>query len=230
MTSEETREAFRAFAELYNRGDLPEGYYVEKLPASVLEESKTTKHSWSFRISESEGKSLQSIEAGVRKQTEYRDPQTAHNDASKNQSTPTIREKPAVRTREEIAQDRVAHRRLKEHVRTAEEEFSGGRKEGRERLIEKRKEVGARTHGAARDREAALAAPEVGDDVLYGGDDRQQFARQKERAARRQETQDKRLNELQTKEKERQEAMFKQLGLTNIKPGEKITIKPRNDG
>ena len=128
-----------------------------------------------------------------------------------------------------MAQERVANRRLKEHIRTAEEEFSGGRKEGRERLIEKRKEVGARTHAASRDREASAAAPELGDDVLYGGDDRQQFAREKERAARREASRGQRLNELQTKEKERQEAMFKQLGLTNIKPGEKITIKPRDD-
>ena len=121
MTSEETREAFRDFAERYNRGDLAEGYYVEKLPAAVLEESKTTKHSWSFRISETEGKSLQSIEAGVRKQTEYRDPAV---DGSKKQVVPSTKEKPAVRTREEVAQERAANRRLKEHVRTAEEDFT----------------------------------------------------------------------------------------------------------
>ena len=49
----------------------------------------------------------------------------------------------------------------------------------------------------------------------------------KERASRRQESLEKRLNELQRKEQERQEAFFKQLGLP--KPTEKITIKPRTD-
>lgn len=228
MTSEETRDAFRSFVKRYNRGDLQEGYYMDKLPAAVLEESKTTKHSWSFRISMSEGRSLQKVGAGVRKQTEYRDPEASN--VPKKQAMLTAQEKPVYRTREEIAQERAANRRLKEHVRTAEEEFGGGRKEGRERMIEKRKEVGSRTHGASRDREAVATAPEVGDDVLYGGDDRQQFARAKKRAAHREESRGMRLNELQSKEKERQEAMFKQLGLTNMKPGEKITIKPRNDG
>lgn len=225
MTAEETRKAFRTFVEKYNSGELAKGYYAEKLPAGVLEESKTTNHSWSFKISESEGRSLQSIEAGVRKQTEYRDPNAPPKDQS---AAPTREEgKPSP---DEWVRERTVNRRLKEHVRVAEEEFSGGRKEGRERQIEKRRETGARIHGAAKDREAAAGVPDIPDDTLYEGDDRKQLARAKERAAKRQESRGSRLTELQAKEKERQEAMFKQLGLGNMKPGQKITIQPRKDG
>ena len=227
MTSEESRDAFRDFTKRYNKGELAEGYYVEKLPAVVLEESKTTKHSWSFRMSETEGRSLQSIEAGVRKQTEYRDPNAEA--VPEKRASAQKEEKSDNRSRTDPARDCVANRRLKEHVQAAEEEFGGGRKEGRERQIEKRKETGARIHGAARDRESAAGVPEIGDAVLYGGDDRKQFAREKERSARRQESRDERLTELQAKEKGRQEAMLKQLGLSNIKPGQKITIQPRKD-
>ena len=228
MTSDESRMAFRDFVRRYNKGELAEGYYVEKLPAKVLEESKTTQHSWSFRMTETEGRGLRSIEAGVRKQTEYRDP-VAEAETSRNRDVAQDQDRSGDQSRTDIAQERLASRRLKEHIRVAEEEFGGGRKEGRERQIEKRKEAAARIHGAARDREGAAGVPEIGDAVLYGGDDRKQFARQKERSAQRQESRDKRLTELQIKEKERQEAMFKQLGLSNIKPGQKITTQPRKD-
>lgn len=227
LTSEETRKYFRNFVKQYNSGELAEGYYVEKLPPTVLEECKTTKHSWSFRISESEGRTLQSIESGVQNQTEYKDP--ARQEEVQTRISTEEDKKPMSRSREDFARDRATNRRLKEHIRAAEEEFSGGPKEGRERQIEKRREIGARMHGASRDKEAALAAPEVSDDVLYGGDDRRQFERARERSAQRQESHQKRLAELESKEKERQEAMFKQLGLKNLTPGQKITIQPRKD-
>ena len=233
MTSEETRDAFRGFVKRYNAGDLAEGYYVDKLPAAVLEESKTTKHSWSFRVSETESRSLHSIEAGVRAQTEYKDPSKKEEPKQPSPyNPPREKEPPRSHDPEVRVRERVANRRLKEHVRTAEEEFSGGRKEGRERMIEKRREVGARTHGAARDREAAVAGPEVGDDVLYGGgdEDKKMFARERERSEKRRENREKRISELEQKEKDKQEAMLKQLGLANIKPGQKITIQPRRDG
>jgi hypothetical protein len=37
------------------------------------------------------------------------------------------------------------------------------------------------------------------------------------------------MEELQKKEHERQENMLKMLGLTGVKPGQKITIAPRKD-
>ena len=230
MTAEETREAFRRFVKRYNVGSLAEGYYVDKLPAAVLEESRTTKHSWAFRMSATEGRSLHSIETGVRKQTEIGGSQLKVGPSGPRATVASrSEEKPAGRSREDVAMERGANRRLKAHVRTAEEEFNGGRKDGRERQLEKRKETGARIHGAARDRDSAAGMVEVTDADLYGGDDRNQFAKERQRHARQNESREKRLTELQSKEKERQQAMLTQLGLTNIKPGQRITIQPRKD-
>ena len=84
-------------------------------------------------------------------------------------------------------------------------------------------------HGASRDREAGV---EIGDDALYGdsGSDFQKaLAREKQKTAARREKQLARAEELQAKEKGKQEEMLKMLGLANLKPGQKIKIAPRND-
>jgi hypothetical protein len=110
------------------------------------------------------------------------------------------------------------------------EEFGGGGKTyGRERQMEKRKEVGARTHGAARDREGAT---ELTDDAIFGseaGGFQTALAREKQRTAQREEKKNSRFAELQKKEDDKKEAMLKLLGLDAMKPGQKITIAPRKD-
>lgn len=74
---------------------------------------------------------------------------------------------------------------------------------------------------------------ELTDDALYG-EGQSSFSdtlrREKARTARRQEQKNKRVTELQQKEKEKQEEMLKMLGLSDIKAGQKITIAPRKDG
>ena len=73
LSSEEARTAFADFCKLYNAGKLEKAYYNdhEGLPVAALEECKTTRHSWGFRISDREDKSLQVLQEGVHKQTEY---------------------------------------------------------------------------------------------------------------------------------------------------------------
>ena len=133
------------------------------------------------------------------------------------------------RTPEERQRERVENRRLREHVRTVNEELTGGRKEGRERQMEKRKQVSEKIHGAARERDAA--GVELDDDALFGGSDRSQLERSKRRTAGREEKKQARVAELQNKEKEKQAAMLEMLGLSGkIKAGEKIQIAPRKDG
>jgi hypothetical protein len=127
-------------------------------------------------------------------------------------------------------QEYRANKRLREHVRTVGEELTGGRKDGRERQLEKKKETAASLHGAARDREDA--GVELGDADLYG-DGNAEFstalARERRYKEKRSAEKESRLAELQQKENERQQAMLNALGLTGIKPGQKITIAPRKD-
>lgn len=231
LTSEQAREAFERFCGRYNAGTLEQGYYDSVLPLEAIEESKTTRHKWSFQTNKTEEKSLHMIEEGVRKQTEYETSQGARKAAPRGcvviPAEPLqVEQRRGHKSAEERLSDRVAHRRLREHVQAAEEEFTGGRKDGRERQLEKKKETGAKIHAAARDREQAT---ELADSEIYGGDGdfKAALAREKSRKAKRETKKDTRIQELQQKEQDRQQAMLKSLGLTGIKPGQKITIAPR---
>jgi hypothetical protein len=244
LTSDQCHTAFGRFSERYNVGHLEAAYYDPKgLPQEVLEECKTTRHSWSFQTSETERKGLELLQKGVRRQTEYEAPQgDSKNEpftkADVGNAVVNGRDKaviiaPRLQTPEERLADRQTNKRLRGQVRTAEEELNGGRKDGRERQIEKRKEEASRIHAAAKDREEARAGGvELTDAAIYGGDGsnfQSALSRERQRKTQRGDKQKSRLEELQKKEQERQENMLKTLGLTGLKPGQKITIAPRKD-
>ena len=250
-STQAARDAFERFVQQYNAGQLEQAYYDDNDRdsfAKALEECKTTQHAWSFQTTEQEKSSLVVLQEGVRKQTEFRGEQRQQQQdlspgvpaaaaASKQKGEGNVqlqRQRPPSPTNraETRHHDRVANRRLKEHIRAAEEEFTGGRKEGRERQIEKRKELSEKIHGSSRDRGDAAAVVELNDQALYGGDEmgfQDALQREKARKARREEQRRNRLAELEQKDKEKQAEMLKKLGLTGIKPGQKITIAPRKD-
>ena len=239
ISSDASRAAFARFAARYNAGSLPAAYYDPRgLPAAALDESKTTQHQWKFRTSDAESKRLQALQEGVRKQTEYvvdspkdtnNHPPTAKIPMATMPSVAQQRDDPA-RTARDRTLERREHKRMREHVRTVQEELAGGPKDYRERQIEKRKQVGERMHSATRERGAAV---ELSDEAIYGGAEdsgfRTALAREKDRRANREEKQRSRMEELQRKEQAKQDEMLKRLGLTGLKPGQKIKIAPRSD-
>lgn len=236
LTSEEAHSAFKRFVKRYNAGELEAAYYTG-LPPQAVDECKTTTHNWSFNTSETERKSLNFLLEGVRKQTEYEGSRAdivapLQKEAPRTAAIEAPNERKRL-TEEERKAERAANRRLRDHVRTAEEELVGGRKDGRERQIEKRKERAEAMHGAAKDREdARVGGVELNDEAIYGSGDKsfqEALARERQRKAQQQQKKQDRLAELQKKEQEKQEAMIKMLGLTGVKPGQKIKIAPRND-
>jgi hypothetical protein len=249
LTSEEAHAAFQTFAHRYNTGNLEEPYYsTSTFPPEVLEQCRTTQHTWAFQTTETERKGLDVLQQGVRRQTEYIEKKnTASNsnaatEASKPSmackapsATPATEDEDRFRhktqTPQERLEDRQSNRRLREHVRNAEEELSGGSKDILERHIEKRKEKGAKMHGASQDKEEG-AGQELSDANMYGQDQSYKVALGRERRskANRQERQASRIEEMENKERQRQETMLKMLGLEGIKPGQKITMAPRKDG
>jgi len=237
LASDEARKAFRKFVTKYNSGKLEKVYYSSVLPAEAMENNRTTRHRWKFQTSSTEQKSLHMIEEGVRKQTEYNESEAK---SAERQDVINLKVdnkqltcRPCAKTTEERIAERVANRRLREHVKAAEEELTGGRKEGHERVVEKRREQAHVIHGAARDREEAQIGIELRDSDIYGGDkDGFDVAlkRERQRKQNRDNKKEARIKELQQKEQDRQVAMLKSLGLSGIKPGQKIKIRPRNDG
>lgn len=232
LTSDEARRAFERFCRHYNEGKLEAAYYNDVLPLKAVEESKTTRHKWSFQTSATEAKTLSLIEEGVRKQTEYEAVPTLQlaTAAGHTAELPASEENCEKTAMDDKLQEYRANKRLREHVRTVGEELSGGRKDGRERQLEKKKEIAASLHGAARDREDA--GVELADADLYGdgnADFSAALARERRYKEKRSSEKEGRLAELQQKENERQQAMLNALGLTGVKPGQKITIAPRKD-
>lgn len=248
-SSDESRAAFAKFCKLYNRGALEEAYYADTLPAVALQQAQTTKHNWSFQTNDTERVSLQLVEEGVRKQTEYNsktastthasdlstnklETREAQAQASSKTTPPAHSNNGRRKTREEKQGERVANRRLREHVRTVHDELTGGKREGRERLLELKKEKSNSIHGAARDREQQQQGIELSDSAIYGGgssDFQTALARERQRRAARQDQKRARLEELQNKEHQRQQAMLQALGITKLPPGQKITIAPRKE-
>eukprot|EP00980_Cylindrotheca_fusiformis_P009903 scaffold2190_cov72-Cylindrotheca_fusiformis.AAC.7 len=242
LTSDEAREGFKRFAKEYNAGNLEAEYYSTKMPAPVLEESKTTKHSWSFNnnMTDTEKKGLQTLQEGIWKQTEYNSTkgppqnsfgQTASGDFKAPPVASAEGSKGSRKTPEERLEERRSNKRLRSHVRTVEEELQGGPKDFRERQLEKKRQHADRIHGASRAKDEGA---ELSDKALFGGDDetdryKAALAREKDRKAKRTDARASRIQELQEKDKDRQENMLQMLGLKNLKPGQKITITPREN-
>lgn len=260
LSSEEARVAFSDFVLRYNSGDLAAGYYSTSLPVEALEECQTTRHSWNLKISDQEDKSLQVFQIGVHKQTEYQAASQTVDHAQSTSTTDKARMPPPGapqqrsiveqtnksdssnhyyqsqnnytnrKTSDQWQAERVANQRVREHAQTVQEELGGGRKEGRERQIEKRKERSDRIHGASG---ASREETELNDDALYGvggesSDYSRALASSQQRAANNTARKQARVQELQQKEQERQTAMLESLGLSH-KIGQKIQIQPRND-
>lgn len=259
LSSQQARRAFADFVQRYNAGELELGYYAPNniLPVEALEECKTTRHSWGLKISDQEDKRLQVLQEGVHKQTEYQAPGGGGGGESflsavAGASMPPPDSRPAVLPREDDNEDRKVsssrnhhhsrqtpeerqanlrhNRRLRDHVQTVQEELTGGRKEGRERQLEQRRELSAKIHGAQRGGEQDA---ELNDEALYGGgggdaDFRRALAASQQRTAANEGRKQARVAELQQKEQEKQNAMLQSLGLSH-KIGQKIQIQPRPD-
>lgn len=148
----------------------------------------------------------------------------------------------------EIAAQRQSDKRHRERIALANEEIHGIQTKpdhGWERAREMKQHMSEKLHGAARERDGD-AGIELDDDAIYGGgfdgggrgrgrsrggDISYEEAVGKERQRRERREADKaaRTSELLAKEAEKQKKMLEMLGLSGVKPGQKITIAPRND-
>ena len=239
LDTKEARAAFARFAKDYNSGKLEEPYYSRSFPSEVIEESKTTKHSWGFKTTTAERKGLDDLQKGIRRQTEYsQKKETAatldvRNTASltSNQVSVTpvesLQRNRFPRTAEERTQQRRDNKKWRDRVKLTHEELAGGPKDFRERRLEKKREQSAKIHGAHKDKESA--GVELSDAALYGGagDSLEATrARLQKSKEKRMAKQNSRIQELQAKEEERKNNMLKMLGLENLQ-GKKLEIAPR---
>ena len=257
LTSEEAHKMFEKFCGLYNAGKLEEIYYRSSadLPDDLMRQVKRTNHKWKFNTSETERKALNHVKSGVKQQTEWdhqnrkntddgrdstrfnaTDVKVKKQDTSKisrksrNDDDDVIVEKERLRNR---LQRKTEAKRLKDRVKVSNEEMHGigGKKYGRDRQIELKREQSFKQHAATRQRDEMVGGIEVSDADIYGEstDFKTALNREKKLKARLADKKAARLQELQHKEDEKRQNMLKTLGLANMQPGAKITIAPRND-
>lgn len=237
LDTKEARAAFGRFAKDYNAGKLEEPYYSRSFPNQVIEESKTTKHSWGFKTTTAERKGLDDLQKGIRRQTEYS--QKKEPAASQDvRTTPSLSSNQVIcapveslqrnrfpRTAEERTQQKRDTKKWRDRVKLTHEELTGGPKDFRERQLEKKREQSAKIHGAHKDKESA--GVELSDAALYGGESLEATrARLQKSKEKRMAKQNNRIQELQAKEEERKNNMLKMLGLENLQ-GKKLEIAPR---
>lgn len=239
LSTEEATELFRdEFARKWNKGKLKDMFYTG-IPESVLEQTKRTRHKWGFvaKMGDKEKFELQTAKDSVDVATRKED---LLNEGAKR---PRREERERSRRRDdrEDEEDRQEDRKRRKIERKREREYRDTVMEelapkatGREVQIEKRRQLGEKLHGAARDREDARDGLDLSDDFLMGGkkggDELQRRLAQRDSGRRRrQEEQQERLAGLQAKESARMDKFLEDMGLSgaNANSGKPMTIAPR---
>ena len=245
LTSDETHKIFNKFCQLYNMGELEEVYYHADLPDDLMRQVKRTNHSWKFKTSETERKALDYVKSGVKRHTEWNQGSDEGNRGEYDMERETKKSKPlevSKKNQDDYTEDnraksrlerKIDNRKLKDRVRVANEEMHGigEKKHGRERQLELKREQSFKQHAVAKQKDDLACGTEVSDMDIYGGSDDFKVAlnREKKLKARLKEKKEARIEELRQKEDEKRQNMLQMLGLTNLHPGAKITIAPRND-
>lgn len=217
LSTEEATKLFTdEFAKKWNRGKLSKMFY-EGLPESVVEQTKRTRHRWGFvaKLGEKEKFELatakDSVGVATKKENLLSSGRTRESVSKVSASFKESKSKPDRRREKEDEEDnreddrkrrKVERRREREYRDTVMEELAP-KATGREAQIEKRRQLGDKLHGSAKDREDTRDGLDFSDDFLMGGgrgaggDDLKRRIAQRDSARRRkQDEQQEKLAEL----------------------------------
>ncbi|KAL3663748.1 hypothetical protein V7S43_011163 [Phytophthora oleae] len=195
LSTDEATELFtHKFARKWNRGKLAPMFY-EGLPDSVVEQTKRTRHRWGFvaKLGEKEKFELATAKDSVDVATKKDNLLTSGKEKVKG---PVFEEDRSRRRSKEDEDDREQDRKRRKVDRRKEREYRdmvidelAPKPTGREAQIDKRRQVGDKLHGAARDREDARDGLDLSEDFLMGGrggnDDLKRRMAQRDSARRR---------------------------------------------
>jgi hypothetical protein len=218
--------------------------YYDGIPESVLETTKRTRHAWGFlnNLNDRERMDLATAKDSVGVATRKADLLVAGakpNEVLKRPRPPSENGNHNHDDHDKDDDDQRRHRRRlddtrsrRKHHDTVMEELAP-RETGREAMLEKRRQVADKVHGAARDRDANRDGLDLDDAFLMGGSaDKADLQR---RLARRSDARQRRDGELreraaaaQAKETARMDKFLEDMGISSS-GGKPITIQPRRD-
>ncbi|KAG7384314.1 hypothetical protein PHYPSEUDO_002779 [Phytophthora pseudosyringae] len=236
------------FARKWNRGKLSEMFY-DGLPDAVVEQTKRTRHRWGFvtKLGEKEKFELATAKDSVDVATKKENLLSSGGSKEKVQG-PKLEEGRSSRDRskrpskEDKEDGREADRKRRKSERRRERadrdtvlDELAPKATGREAQIEKRRQLGEKLHGAARDREDARDGLDLSEEFLMGGRAggdghlRHRLAQRDSARRRKQEEQQEKLAGLKAKESARMDKFLEDMGLAgpNANSGKPMTIAPR---
>ncbi|CAI5722564.1 unnamed protein product [Peronospora destructor] len=231
------------FAKKWNRGKLATVFY-KGLPDGVVEQTKRTRHCWDFVAKLGEKEKLELATAKDLVDVATKKENLLNFGEKRANIGPLMEEQPRNNGKRRFTQekddDRDKKHKRRKVERRKEREFRdiimdeiAPKETGREAHIDKRRQVGTKLHGAARDREDARDGLDLSEDFLIGGhgDDNNDLKRQLTRRdlarRRKKEEQQEKLGELKAKESARMDKFLEDMGLTGPNAGKSATIAPR---
>ncbi|CAK4535241.1 unnamed protein product [Aphanomyces euteiches] len=232
LSSTDAQSYFAKFVHKWNGQRLDSMYYTT-IPQSILESIHRTKHKWGFKLNENERLELattkDSVDVSTNKVKHASNPvddrkkEPARTSSKHKSSKEEDADRDSDEERKRARRDRKNYNKHKEMVM---EELMP-KASGRDATIEKKRQVAAAVHGAARERDDAKDGLNLSDDFLMGGSDDFQA-----RLQRRKQAQDRKHEEMQQRVAAAQDAeaarMQKFLADMGIQPGQdRITIAPR---
>ncbi|RQM16146.1 hypothetical protein DD237_004591 [Peronospora effusa] len=244
LSTTEALHLFNAeFAKKWNRGKLATMFYTG-LPDIVVEQTKRTRHCWDFvaKLGEKEKFELATAKDSVDVATKH---ENLLNFGDKREKKEPLGEREPRnngkrRSTQENDDDKDEKNKQRQVERRKEREFRdtimdeiAPKETGREAQIEKRRQVGAKLHGAAKDRENGRDGLDLSEEFLMGGHDddnndlKRQLTRRDLARRRKKEEQEEKLGELKAKESARMEKFLENMGLTGSKARKSATIAPR---
>lgn len=197
LTSKEAMDLFeRKFVKKFNRGELKSMYY-RGIPSDILDQTKRTAHKWAFMD---------------------------RLDESERLKLASTKDTVAISTNR-AAKSKLERKKYYKDKRVVEEELVP-KSTGREAVIEKRKQVGQKLHGASRDREENQDGLDLSESVTMGGSDNFQakVRARKDYRDRKDAEKAERIHEIQIQESERMRKFVLDMGL---EPGQRVRIAKR---
>ncbi|CAM9290787.1 unnamed protein product [Pylaiella littoralis] len=225
------------------RGKLDPHFYEGRLPEELVARTKKTQHKWGFlnNLTDRDQMQLELANDSVHSSTEKvkgvasNVPVLPTGSASAAPPRGEERQPRGGEDRDGSGGSSGRRTEVKRQRRQEKEKHAvvldeiAPKETGRQATLDKRREVGARTHAAAKAREDAADGLDMKEaDTMGGGDSfHEMMARSKHGKQRRQTAKTEHLQGLAAKEAEKRAAFMAQMGL---KAGQKITIQPRRDG
>merc|ERR1712166_778365 len=232
QTTDVNKKLFKKFVKAWNSKKLAEKFYNGVQNSGQDMTAGRTRHVWGFakKMDSSTKMQLETARDRVESQTETGREYGGRSKESNVFGTTGLAKNPAELQEEKRLQRKSELKAFRKNEKETMNELVPKADSGsREAQLDKKREIGAKMHGAAKAAEESRDGLGMDDSTMYGGgndDFKRAVARRDAWRGRKQDERDHRGDQARQKETARMQDFMSSLG---IKPGEKITMRERDD-